>query len=126
MLCVYVGHKQHDHKSWGSSWPTELLAAARLCGRSRERRIGDGHSLGSTHTVRPWATAFDVLEETTASSMPEADNNKEEVKPKCKICCACPETKTVRDECIIRNGEEACQDKIEAHKVCLRGMGFKV
>jgi cytochrome c oxidase assembly protein subunit 17 len=49
-----------------------------------------------------------------------------EVKPTCKICCACPETKTVRDECIVNNGEEACQDKIEAHKVCLRGMGFKV
>jgi cytochrome c oxidase assembly protein subunit 17 len=61
--------------------------------------------------------------------MPEASAPAvaaEEVKPKCKICCACPETKTVRDECIVNNGEEACQDKIEAHKVCLRGMGFKV
>ena len=47
-------------------------------------------------------------------------------KPKCKICCACPETKAVRDECIVNNGEDACLDKIEAHKVCLRGMGFKV
>ena len=46
-------------------------------------------------------------------------------KPKCKICCACPETRKVRDECVIENGEEKCADKIEAHKQCFRG-GFNV
>ncbi|GAU96772.1 hypothetical protein RvY_08164 [Ramazzottius varieornatus] len=37
-------------------------------------------------------------------------------KPKCKACCACPETKRVRDECIMENGEMNCQSLIEAHK----------
>ena len=47
-------------------------------------------------------------------------------KPKLRICCACPETKKARDECVVNNGEEHCADKIEAHKVCLRAEGFKV
>jgi len=47
-------------------------------------------------------------------------------KPKKKICCACPETKTARDECIMVNGEEKCAELIEAHKKCLRAEGFDV
>jgi len=43
-----------------------------------------------------------------------------------KICCACPQTKKERDECIVQNGPEACADKIEAHKKCLREDGFQV
>ncbi|XP_067849115.1 cytochrome c oxidase copper chaperone [Heptranchias perlo] len=43
-----------------------------------------------------------------------------------KPCCACPETKTVRDACIIEKGEENCKDLIEAHKECMRALGFKV
>lgn len=46
--------------------------------------------------------------------------------PKKKICCACPDTKKLRDECIAQNGEAACDQYIEAHKVCLRAEGFKV
>ncbi|KAJ1625140.1 cytochrome c oxidase assembly protein [Pavlovales sp. CCMP2436] len=47
-------------------------------------------------------------------------------KPK-KICCACPDTKKVRDECmVLKGGEAACLDMIEAHKVCLRSEGFDV
>jgi len=45
---------------------------------------------------------------------------------KLKPCCACPETRKPRDECIIENGEENCKDLIEAHKECLRKLGFKV
>ncbi|KAH9504695.1 Cytochrome c oxidase copper chaperone [Bulinus truncatus] len=30
-------------------------------------------------------------------------------KPKCKACCACPETKKARDECVIQKGEENCE-----------------
>ncbi|PBC27733.1 Cytochrome c oxidase copper chaperone [Apis cerana cerana] len=33
-----------------------------------------------------------------------------------KPCCACPETKKARDDCIITKGEENCRDLIEAHK----------
>ncbi|XP_059824442.1 cytochrome c oxidase copper chaperone [Hypanus sabinus] len=49
----------------------------------------------------------------------------EEKKP-LKPCCACPETKKVRDACIIEKGEENCKDLIEAHKECMRALGFKV
>lgn len=58
--------------------------------------------------------------------------NKEE-KPapaegekKLKPCCACPETKKPRDECIMEKGEENCGDLIEAHKKCMRDLGFKI
>uniref|UniRef100_A0A0D9VM44 Cytochrome c oxidase copper chaperone n=1 Tax=Leersia perrieri TaxID=77586 RepID=A0A0D9VM44_9ORYZ len=47
-------------------------------------------------------------------------------KPKKKICCACPDTKKLRDECIVEHGESACTKWIEAHKRCLRAEGFKV
>ncbi|GLT95598.1 hypothetical protein SLE2022_132710 [Rubroshorea leprosula] len=47
-------------------------------------------------------------------------------KPKKKICCACPETKKLRDECIVEHGEEACAKWIEAHRLCLRAEGFNV
>ena len=43
-----------------------------------------------------------------------------------KPCCACPETKQPRDACIIEKGEENCQDLIEAHKKCMRDLGFKI
>ncbi|XP_062313664.1 cytochrome c oxidase copper chaperone [Osmerus eperlanus] len=49
----------------------------------------------------------------------------EEKKP-LKPCCACPETKKVRDACIIEKGEENCTDLIEAHKDCMRALGFKI
>lgn len=51
---------------------------------------------------------------------------KGEEQKKLKPCCACPETKKARDECIIANGEEGCLKFIEAHKECLRQHGFKV
>ena len=47
-------------------------------------------------------------------------------KPKCKICCACPETRKPRDECTMMYGEEKCAAQIEAHKACLRAEGFNV
>uniref|UniRef100_A0A915BAJ3 Cytochrome c oxidase copper chaperone n=1 Tax=Parascaris univalens TaxID=6257 RepID=A0A915BAJ3_PARUN len=45
---------------------------------------------------------------------------------KLKPCCACPQTKKARDECIVLNGEEKCGTYIEAHKKCLRDHGFDV
>lgn len=42
------------------------------------------------------------------------------------ICCVCKETKAARDECILLNGEERCQQFIEAHNQCLRSEGFDV
>ncbi|KAL5147425.1 Cytochrome c oxidase copper chaperone 1 [Glycine soja] len=49
-----------------------------------------------------------------------------ESKPKKKICCACPDTKRLRDECIVEHGESACTKWIEAHRLCLRAEGFNV
>ncbi|XP_061485299.1 cytochrome c oxidase copper chaperone-like [Rhineura floridana] len=46
--------------------------------------------------------------------------------PSLKPCCACPETKRVRDACIIEKGEEHCGTLIEAHKECMRALGFKI
>jgi cytochrome c oxidase assembly protein subunit 17 len=43
-----------------------------------------------------------------------------------KICCACPETKSARDTCIVENGEAACAHLIDAHKRCLRALGFDI
>uniref|UniRef100_T1JAS6 Cytochrome c oxidase copper chaperone n=1 Tax=Strigamia maritima TaxID=126957 RepID=T1JAS6_STRMM len=48
----------------------------------------------------------------------------DEEKPKLKPCCACPETKKIRDACIIEKGEEHCGELIEAHKDCMRKMGI--
>ncbi|XP_054813843.1 cytochrome c oxidase copper chaperone 1-like [Prosopis cineraria] len=49
-----------------------------------------------------------------------------ESKPKKKICCACPDSKRLRDECIVEHGESACTKWIEAHRLCLRSEGFNV
>eukprot|EP00965_Chrysotila_dentata_P252880 6210927-Pleurochrysis_carterae.AAC.1 len=46
--------------------------------------------------------------------------------PPKRICCACPETRKLRDECIANQGEEHCERFIEAHKQCLRAEGFKI
>lgn len=88
----------------------------------------------------------------TEASNPPAPANE---KPKCKACCACPETKKVRDvwldsccpqikmnlldnfnrlqiKClmfyfsIIEKGEENCTELIEAHKACMREQGFNI
>ena len=43
-----------------------------------------------------------------------------------KICCSCPDTKQLRDDCVVKNGPEKCEEYIEAHKACLRAEGFIV
>jgi len=45
---------------------------------------------------------------------------------KLKPCCACPETRKPRDECIAEKGEENCRDLIDAHLSCMRALGFKI
>lgn len=57
---------------------------------------------------------------------PSKDVVLTETKPKKRICCACPDTKKLRDECIVEHGESACTKWIEAHLLCLRSEGFKV
>lgn len=57
---------------------------------------------------------------------PQATADASETKPKCKPCCACPETKRIRDECVILNGQESCSKEIEAHRACMREAGFNI
>ncbi|CAN1175785.1 Cytochrome c oxidase copper chaperone 1, partial [Linum perenne] len=69
------------------------------------------------------------LERNQMSSSPskqDSSSSSEAAKPKKKICCACPETKQLRDECIVEHGESACAKWIEAHRMCLRAEGFNV
>ena len=69
---------------------------------------------------RPMSTAA-VPTPAPAPPPPAADAPK----PK-KICCACPETRKPRDECVVTHGEDKCAAQIEAHKKCLRAEGFDV
>lgn len=77
---------------------------------------------------------FSVLMGSNASTLPEKESEvvatvtstSTESKPKKKICCACPDTKKLRDECIVEHGEAACSKYIEAHLECLRAEGFKI
>ncbi|KAI9186295.1 hypothetical protein LWI28_015981, partial [Acer negundo] len=73
---------------------------------------------GSSSTV---ATAESQPNQGSAITTPVPES-----KPKKKICCACPETKKLRDECIVEHGEESCAKWIEAHRKCLRAEGFNV
>ncbi|XP_006878611.2 cytochrome c oxidase copper chaperone isoform X1 [Amborella trichopoda] len=61
----------------------------------------------------------------TLSSV-EPKPKAEEPSKRKKICCACPDTKRLRDECIVEHGEAACSKWIEAHLQCLRAEGFNV
>lgn len=61
-----------------------------------------------------------------ASAEPVPAIEVSEAKKPLKPCCACPETKKIRDACIIEKGEESCSDFIEAHKDCMRALGFKI
>jgi len=65
-----------------------------------------------------------VVSDKNIPSQPTAVNS--ETKPTCKACCACPQTKGIRDECVIINGEENCSKEIAAHLACMRAAGFNI
>ena len=55
------------------------------------------------------------------------DNNKDKIDKKpLRPCCACPDTRNLRDECIRNKSEEECLEFINKHNECLRSQGFKV
>jgi cytochrome c oxidase assembly protein subunit 17 len=76
--------------------------------------------MGSTQTKA------DVIHPPVVANNGVAAAATDENKPKCKPCCACPDTKRVRDECVILNGEENCAKEIEAHRACMRAAGFNI
>ncbi|XP_043716837.1 cytochrome c oxidase copper chaperone 1-like [Telopea speciosissima] len=77
----------------------------------------------SSREVRMQTHTLSSSEQNQGSSRAKSGS---ELKPKKKICCACPETKKVRDECIVEHGEAACTKWINAHHQCLRAEGFSV
>ena len=50
------------------------------------------------------------------------DMTEEKEKP----CCACKETRTIRDQCVLFKGEEHCHEEILKHLNCLRSKGFEI
>ena len=68
------------------------------------------------------------LKETTAPKVDYAKTPQEllEGKPRCKSCCACPETRKLRDECVAEKGIDSCQEFIDAHNKCMTDMGFNM
>lgn len=94
-------------------------------------------SVAFVHTFWLYSSLFSALWLDRMSNQPAKDGvipppisdskaAAAETKPKKKICCACPDTKKLRDECIVEHGESACAKWIEAHKMCLRAEGFNV
>ena len=79
--------------------------------------------MGGLSTQNTSALALPGLQQNQGSA---TATSGAESKPKKKICCACPETKKLRDECIVEHGEEACAKWIQAHRMCLRAEGFNV
>ncbi|KAF8061677.1 cytochrome C oxidase copper chaperone-domain-containing protein [Lyophyllum atratum] len=47
-----------------------------------------------------------------------------------KPCCACPQTKSARDDCFLKfdpsEADEKCKDVVRSHLACMRGLGFKI
>ncbi|KAH3739129.1 hypothetical protein DPMN_045776 [Dreissena polymorpha] len=69
----------------------------------------------------------DIMGQTSVTEAPKVETpTATGEKPKCKPCCACPETRKPRDECIAEKGPEKCQDLIKAHIECMRKAGFNV
>lgn len=68
----------------------------------------------------------DGKEPVCQSPTEEASVSKPALDNTLKPCCACPETRQQRDDCVLKWGEENCQGYIEAHRACLRAYGFIV
>ncbi|KXS18430.1 cytochrome C oxidase copper chaperone [Gonapodya prolifera JEL478] len=63
------------------------------------------------------------------SSLPPPKPTDTPAEPKCKPCCACPDTRQARDDCMIMYGEDGetkCAQLIKAHQQCMRDMGFNI
>ncbi|XP_011082676.1 cytochrome c oxidase copper chaperone 1 [Sesamum indicum] len=78
-----------------------------------------GLSIQNSSSIVSLQSQKDQQGSTAVTSAPDS-------KPKKKICCACPDTKKLRDECIVEHGESACEKWIEAHRKFLRAEGFNV
>ncbi|DAZ95755.1 TPA: hypothetical protein N0F65_006403 [Lagenidium giganteum] len=139
--CTYCGllfrrrstlleHIEEDHEDWLSR-PCVPGSFCVHCGRWKEQ----GHCAFCEYEVARVVTKLNLVRLAhsliRSKNMPGQDDVKTTAAPVLgksgkKICCSCPDTKKVRDLCVVQNGEENCADVIEAHKACLRAEGFTV
>ncbi|KAK4369163.1 hypothetical protein RND71_012955 [Anisodus tanguticus] len=114
-----------------------FMPSLRMGSAVSSMQLGGGLSKESTSTaISSSQLASGLPSESTSTATSSSQLPKDETsapatvpadsKPKKKICCACPETKKVRDECIVEHGEPACEKWIKAHRQCLRAEGFNV
>ncbi|KAI0300698.1 cytochrome C oxidase copper chaperone-domain-containing protein, partial [Multifurca ochricompacta] len=47
-----------------------------------------------------------------------------------KPCCACPQTKSARDDCFLKfdssEADEKCKALVQGHLACMQSLGFKI
>ncbi|KAH9459951.1 hypothetical protein Pst134EA_007036 [Puccinia striiformis f. sp. tritici] len=83
---------------------------------------------GSIHQQTSRKTTPNTMEAAQAQNI--KPQNPEKIKP----CCACPETKRLRDDCFLRFGppDESkestikCAELIAAHRACMAQYGFQI
>ncbi|RWW07692.1 hypothetical protein GW17_00028910 [Ensete ventricosum] len=108
--------KRIRYWTWITGW-AEKVHHVKYPEKAREEpKGGDGRRVSAPGSEDP-----SPMSRGLAAAGPTPDS-----KPKKKICCACPDTKRLRDECIVEHGEAACEKWILAHLRCLRAEGFKV
>lgn len=81
---------------------------------------GDGRA-GGHHAAAAAAAGKDA-----ASGDKPCSGGPQRGKSGKKICCSCPDTRRLRDLCMVEKGQEHCKEFIEAHNACLREEGFKL
>ena len=61
------------------------------------------------------------MSDTSANTTAPVEGKK---TPNCKICCACPAERRLRDECTIFKGFDQCEAEISNFYKCLLSEGF--
>lgn len=81
--------------------------------------------MGNTQSTPSTAPSTTSISTSTSTSI-KPSATIDTTLPKCKPCCACPDTRKARDECVFENGEENCSALIIAHQECMRAQGFNI
>ncbi|KAI0345046.1 hypothetical protein BDW22DRAFT_1325444 [Trametopsis cervina] len=81
--------------------------------------------------ISSWWGGSTPAPETESKPYNPSDPKQNPLNPQgLKSCCACPETKSARDDCFLRfdsnESSEKCKELVQAHLACMRGYGFKV
>ncbi|GAB0490243.1 hypothetical protein MMPV_001475 [Pyropia vietnamensis] len=109
----------------GESLPRPLAAATPTAPVPAASHVS-GSGGGSTATPpRPTVSPTDrAFGPSLARDAAAAAAAAAQTPAKKKACCVCLDTKRIRDECVVMNGEEACATAIAVHKACMRAEGF--